>query len=104
MTFRLKPNPTFRATVQISQPGEGAEPMPVRLVFKHLSRTQWNAEIVEPKLGVEDAVRHVVVGWEEEVEPFGAERFNALLDEFPPAAQEIWELYGRELLGSKRKN
>ena len=104
MTFKLKPNPTFRATVEISQPGEGAEPIRVPLDFRHLSRVQYRTELEEPKLTVDAAVRLLVVGWGVPEVEFTRERFEEFLDDHPVAAVEIYTTWVRESRESKRKN
>lgn len=102
MSFKLKPDPTFEAIAEISQPGD-VEPLRLPLVFRHMTRTQYEAEIVEPKLSVDDAVRRLVVGWKVD-EPFTPERFNEFLDDFVPASQDIFRTWLKESRESKRKN
>ena len=104
MTFKLEPNPTFRATAEISQPGEGAEPLRLPLIFRHMSRKQYDAEIVEAKLSVDDAVRRLVVGWEVPGVEFTAERLDKLMDDQAPGSGEIFATWLKESRESKRKN
>jgi hypothetical protein len=86
MAFKLKPNPTFKATAEISVPGEGAEPLRIPFEFRHLSRSAYKAEI------------------EVEEVPFSRERLTELMDDFQAAPGEIFELYVKESRASKRKN
>jgi hypothetical protein len=104
MAFKLKPNPTFKATAEISVPGEGAEPLRIPFEFRHLSRSAYKAEIEDAGLTVYDAVLHVTVGWEVEEVPFSRERLTELMDDFQAAPGEIFELYVKESRASKRKN
>jgi hypothetical protein len=104
MAFKLQPNPTFKATVAISQPGEGAEPLRVRFEFRHLSRSQYREQIDEPKLSFEDACKLVTIGWEVEDDPWSPERFEAFLNDFPAAPVDIYATWHKETRETKRKN
>lgn len=102
--FQLKPNPTFRATVSISVPGDDAEPLRLPVTFAHYSRSAYKTEIEDAGLTVEDAVLLVVRDWHIDGVPFSTEQLREFLDDYQTAAQELFEAYLAELRVAKRKN
>jgi hypothetical protein len=101
LKFKLQPNPTFKATVDIPVPG--AEPAPVAFEFKHYSQSGWEAYLAAHEAKPREAVFDVVVGWDLD-EAFGRETLGTLLDEYPGAEAAIWTKYHAERFGARQKN
>lgn len=102
--FKFQPKPTFRATVEISQPGEDVEPLRIPFIFRHMSRTESEQMIEEKKFSWAEAAPVVVVGWEIEDVPYTPEAYAYLVDQYPAAPEDIYRTWVSELARSKRKN
>lgn len=102
--FKLQPNPTFRAPVDISVPGE-AEPARIEIEFRHLGRKAVEAYFREAA-GQPDVegLAGIIVGWDGVDTPYSPEALGQLLDAYPASALEIVEAFRGELLEAKRKN
>ena len=106
--FRLQPNPTFNAVVNISTP-QG--PAPLKLEFKHMGKKalgEWTKSSKDkPDIEV---LGPVVAGWSDvfdcngEPVPFSHEAFTRLLGDYSPAAREIFLAYVLALTESRSKN
>ena len=79
--FKLEPNPTFKATVQVTVPGGESQPLPV--VFKHM------AAMVAEVPGIDKPQ---------------AEFFEELFDNYPASTADLFRTYKRELVESRVKN
>ena len=102
--FKLKPNPTFFAPVEISVPGE-AEPAKFEVEFKHKSASDLHAYFSNLSGRTDaDALAEVIAGWRGVDVPYSAEALADLLNNYPVSAMELFTAYRRELLESRRKN
>jgi hypothetical protein len=102
--FKLQPNPTFKAKVAITVPGQD-KPAMVEMEFKHMSREAVR-EYFENLAGKSDAeaLAVVVVGWSGVDEAYSQEALAVLLDNFPSAAASIFDTFRSELFEARRKN
>ncbi len=109
--FKLQPNPTFSAKVEIPVPGADA-PATLPLVFRHKGRKAAQAW-VESAPGRQDIdfLMEIVADWGAEVvgedgqpQAFSREAFDRLLDEYPASGQAIFNAYLRELGEARRGN
>jgi len=106
--FKLQPNPTFSAEVNITTP-QGV--VPLKLEFKHMSKKalgDWTATSSnKPDIEV---LGPVVCGWTDvfdcngELVPFSHTAFAQLLADYSPAAREIFMAYLLALTESRAKN
>jgi hypothetical protein len=95
--FSLLPPPTFDLTVQIPLPG--ADPMPLKLTFKHRGRIELGKFMDEAKNTDDDVLfRRMVVGWELEDE-LNEETATTLIDKLPGAALAAYRSYLDALMG-----
>jgi hypothetical protein len=107
--FRLKPNPTFKTMVPLSQPGV-EQPLQVPFEFRHKSQEQlatWMANM--PGRSDPDNLHDVIVSWgvvdADGVEvPYTHTALAELLDNYPTAKGEIFSKYLSELTKAKEKN
>lgn len=105
--FLLQPKPTFEAEVSIATPG-GAEGK-IKFMFKHKGRkalkeffeTLSDGEVSRPD---HEALLDLVGGWKGVDEPFSPEALETLLDNYPAAAQAIFQAYHKLLLEGRAKN
>lgn len=111
MTFKLNPNPTFKAKVALSAPGCAAAE--VTFEFKHFSRSamkEFFSRLAKEQEGDAarsdaDALAEIVVGWGAEIdEKFSQKTLALLVDNYPAATREIFEAFRRELLETRAKN
>ncbi len=107
--FTLKAPATFKTTVALSTPGE-ATADPIRVEFRHKSRTQLADFVAKAASGPEevDLLDEVIVGWSliddaGEV-PYSKENLAILIDQYGPAATEIYRAYLKALNESRAKN
>lgn len=102
--FKLQPNPTFTSKVPLSIPGE-PKPATITVTFKHLSRPKIKEFFnkLEGKADVE-ALGEIIVGWEGPDAPYNEESLQALLDNYPASAAELFEAFRADLMESRRKN
>ena len=102
--FKLQPNPTFKARVALTVPGE-AEPAELVVNFRHLSRS--GLKEFFSSLGDKtdaEALAEIIDGWEEIDTPYSAQSLAALLDNYPASGLELFDAYRRELMEARRKN
>ncbi|ATA55171.1 hypothetical protein CKY39_19610 [Variovorax boronicumulans] len=98
----LKPNPTFKAKVEIMQPGSDA--VEVEFVFKHRTRDEMDEFIKSlAELTLEDQVLAVASGWEL-VDPFNEENVKLMAQSYITAPAAIRDTYIRELIKARAKN
>ena len=102
--FKLQPNPTFKAPVLLSVPGED-KPKEIVVEFRHQTGKQLKAyfEHIKGKTDAE-AVVDLIVGWGGVDKAYSAEALDELLDNYPVAAGEIFAAYRESALESRRKN
>ena len=105
--FKLNPAPKFPCEVEISTP-EG--PLPLALKFKHKGKTALKAWS-ESAAGRSDSdfLAEVIADWSVVNEqggtvPFSTEALAGLLDDYPPAARQIYTAYLRAINEGREKN
>ncbi|MEF8746655.1 MAG: phage tail assembly chaperone [Candidatus Accumulibacter propinquus] len=101
--FKLEPNPTFWATVEIHVPGQGKGRLEVE--FRYLDRVarQTYFESLTGKTNL-DALTEIVVDWREIDAPFTADNLGRLLDAYAGAAMALYDAYVKEISGAAEKN
>lgn len=100
--FKLEPNPTFKATVQVTVPGGDSQPLPV--VFKHMTAKKF-AEFLST--AAEKTNAELVAAMVEEVPGIDkpqADFFEELFDNYPASTADLFRTYKRELVESRVKN
>lgn len=100
--FKLQPNPTFKAKVEIRLPGQ-KKPSEIEFEFRHFSMSKWEA-IASDKAVKDALIDDVVVGWSGVDEAYSPEALATLFDEFPGAVSAVFEKFVSELFGAKQKN
>ena len=102
--FKLQPNPTFKARVPITIPGQ-PKPADVEMEFKHLSREAVKTYFEQlPGKTDAEALDEIVVGWSGVDQAYSTEALAVLLDNYPSAAASIFETFRRELFEARAKN
>lgn len=116
MSFRINPAPTFKWTVQITDPAAGSQSL--SLVFRHKGREALEAWIARPgqlvqqgtPLADSDYLAEVISDFGAPVlddngyaVPFSAQALKQLLDAYPTAAREIYNAYLQALTESRAK-
>jgi hypothetical protein len=101
--FRLKPDPTFWARIDIPIPG--AEPATLELELRHKRRDQAVAfaQALAEREPLE-ALREIVVSWRGVDEPFSEPALAELVANYAGAPDRILSAYFDELRGARRKN
>lgn len=102
--FKLQPNPTFKAFVALSVPGE-AKQTSIEVEFRHLSKSamrDYFATLADRTDA--DALTEIIVGWSGVDTAFDHDALAAMIDNYPAAAGELFEAFRRETLESRRKN
>ena len=102
MGIVLQPNPTFRATVTIQPPGN-TPPFDIDCEFRHKTTEERDAFAKSTKNDL-DAVREILVGWNDDAVPYSDETLAVLIANYPGAAVAIIAAYLRELMGARRGN
>jgi hypothetical protein len=102
--FKLEPNPTFWAKVQLSIPGQ-EQPVEIEVEFKHLGREGLKGyyDALGKKTSAE-GLAEIVMNWRGVDAEFSRESLEKLLANYPAAAGEFYDTFRRELLESKAKN
>lgn len=102
--FKLSPNSSFWAKVQLSVPGN-EKPVVVELEFKYQSKTALKNyfDSLENKKDAE-ALGEIVLNWKGVDAEFSRENLETLLENYSAAAREIFMAYQREILEAKVKN
>lgn len=100
--FKLKPDATFIATVQIPN---GDAPLPLKLRFRR-KRKDEVAAWIESAAGRADAdtLGEIVDGWIEVDTAYSAEALAELLTNYSGAGMAIFSGYLRALSEAERKN
>jgi len=103
MTFQVKANPTFDATITIV--GQGRE-QKLAVTFRHKTRSEY-AEIVrqaiESSATDADIVVQILDKWDADV-PLDTAGLKLLDEHQPGATRAIIEAYGEALSVARRKN
>lgn len=102
MAIKLEPNPTFWATVTIQPPGEG-KAFDIKCQFRHKTTEQRDEFVASGKKDL-DAVREILVDWEDDVAPYSDDVLSTLIANYPGAGLAFVSTYLRELMGSRRGN
>lgn len=107
--FRIVPNPTFKANINLTVPGQ-EEPAVVEVEFRHKGRAALKAWL-ENAAGKTDAdlLDEVIVSLPLADEdgkdvPYTVKRLQQMLDNYPAAAREFTEGYVFALTESRAKN
>lgn len=104
MTFRIVPNPTFWATVDI--PGPGGVEEPLELEFRAMRASEfreWAATVTDETPRIE-VLRRLVAGWKGADTAFSDQALVDLDDGRPGAALRVMTVYPGLLAGARRKN
>lgn len=103
MTLKFKPNPTFKAKVEI--PAAGGESIEVEFTFRHRGRKALDAfsEEIREMQDV-DAIMLMVEDWSDMGEAFSADALAEFIDDYPAAAFAVTRAYFRELLQARLGN
>lgn len=103
MFFDLNPAPTFRATVQITEPGGGFRPLEV--VFRHKTKSQIKEWLARPDQSDPDMVAEIVESVPHLPQNMTQQAFFAqLFENFPASGLDLYFGYLRELQEARRKN
>lgn len=102
--FKLQPNPTFKAPVEIHVAGQ-AKPARIEVEFKYLKRDEM-ADFFSTLSGRkdEDALADIVVGWSGVDAPYSVEALAQLLNNYLPAARALFDAFMTGLNEAKEKN
>jgi len=111
----INPNPTFKADVEITVPGQ-KEPGTISLTFKYMSRKEFTAhlemnkekkdksgKVTQKGKTTSEDFPSFVLGWGLE-EEFNQENIEIFLDNYPASYLEIWKQYTNLLFESRIKN
>ena len=108
--FQLDPAPTFEVVVPISAPGKAAG-LDLAITYRHKRKTAL-AEWIATARGRTDVeiLGEVIEGWSgmhnrkgEDV-PYSSDALGALLENYPAAKDDLFNVYFRELTEDKRKH
>jgi len=104
--FKITATPTFKVKVQISIPGSD-KPGSLEVEFRHMGRAKLREFLDKLKSSEDDDADNLMViiqGWSGADVPFSREALEALLDQYPASARELFDAFLAELATSKRKN
>lgn len=104
-TFKIKPNPTFVTSIQISEPGGAA--LELKMICKHKKREEL-ADFLERTKKVEGydpkPLLEIFEGWEDVDTPFSLQALGELTQNYHQAAFELINGYCQGLAGARRGN
>lgn len=102
--LKLNPNPTFKADVQLTEPGK-AEPTVVKITYRYKTRKEVEefGERVKD-FPVADALKEIVADWEGIDAQCTPENIGLLCENYLPAGLELLTAYYKELSISRVKN
>lgn len=107
--FKLHPNPTFTAKVQITV-AEGP-PAVIDVTFKHKGRTALAAFMLEARGRPHaEVLAEIIADWSGPLDdkgepvPYGEAALAQLVDNYGAAGDEMLGAYGKALLESRVKN
>jgi hypothetical protein len=103
--FKILPQPTFEAIVEVPVPGSDAAPL--CLVFKHKNRK----EVVDffdmaSKAEAIDAtvLSEIIIGWKDVDAEFNVSNLQQVIDNYHAVVPAIFKTYGEQLAEGRRKN
>lgn len=100
--IKLIPEPTFKAKVSISVPGEKS--VPVEFTFLHRKRDEVQDFIVKRQDATDvESIQWCAKGWELD-DDFSAENIDLLCQNYAGAGVAILQTYFEELRGARQKN
>lgn len=103
MAFKINPNPTFKASVEIPVPGGKSGTIKFEFRYKDVEQLlDWIARLKE--LGDVAAVFEIVEGWTDVDMEYSREALEKLIANYHGSALLIMEAYSAELTKSRRKN
>lgn len=102
MAFKLRPDATFMATVQIPN---GDAPLPLRLRFTRKGKSELSVWMAGSQ-GRDDAatLAEIIDGWEDVDAAYSAAALAELLESYSGAGMAIFGGYLRALSEAERKN
>ena len=105
--FKINPNPTFKAKVEIQIPG--GEKQTIECEFKHRTATQlkeWLSALdkMEEPMKNAEFVLEFVIGWSGVDVPFSKENVAQLVDNYHTAASSMRDTYLQELTTARLGN
>jgi hypothetical protein len=100
--FKLTPDATFPATVQIPN---GDAPLPLKVVFKRKNKTDLTEFTVRAAtLNDIDLCTEIIAGWEDVEEGYSRDALEKLLSAYSGAALAIYMRYLDSHARAERKN
>lgn len=99
--FKLQPNPTFRAKVEI--PVHGGKAVAVEFEFKHRTRDQVAEFFKDTQRSDVDTILEVLAGWELD-DQFCRDSVELLVQNYAGAAPAIVARYIEELIQARKGN
>jgi hypothetical protein len=102
MTFKLVPDATFPATVQIPN---GDAPLPLKVIFKRKSKdelTEFSTRVVG--LNDMELCTEILSGWEDVDEGYSRDALEKMLKAYSGAALAIYLRYLDSHVRAERKN
>lgn len=107
MTFRLKPNPTFWAKVEIYRPGEGPSILEVEFAHRGFREASELASEISAGMTRErqlEVLCGLVRAWRGADGEFSEAALRDAAEDFPGFTASILTAYLQELQGARRKN
>lgn len=104
MAIKLKADPTFVSTVQITTP---AGPMAVEFEFKHFGRDEYQKWLNDPKAKsrtYEAAILEISSGWTDKETEFTPAALKEFLQSYHAAGREIIQHHASVLTGARLGN
>ena len=104
MSFKIKANPTFPATVKIRAPG--GEVQELKVVFKHKRKDDvlsFFTEASEKERTDVECILDVVESWDAD-EPLSKESVSDLIQNYAGASASIFQTYMTELVTARLGN
>ena len=100
--FKLEPNPTFWAPVEIHVPGQGKGRIEVEYRYLDRAARQAYFDGLADKTNLE-ALCEIIVGWREIDAPYSKASLTLLLNKYN-AAGPLYQAFFDELSGAAEKN
>jgi hypothetical protein len=103
MAFKLTPNPTFKAKVDIPVPGDKKQT--IEFEFKHKDKDAFKEFIgTIEKLGEVDTILGIAAGWSGVDAEFSADSVALLVKNYHAASSAIYRKYADELIQGRLGN
>jgi len=100
--FKIEPNPSFWATVEIHVPGEGPAKFEAEYRFLDRAESQVYFESLNNKTNIE-ALDEILLDWRGINAPFSKDNLLKLLDNYSTAAPGFYKAYLAEITGTADK-